>query len=226
MLTWIRSIIRYLIQIIYQYTILRRKHVKIFHPAKFNQNTVFAGYNRIHKYSCVSNSNIGRYSYIGNNTILPNCVIGSFCSIGDSVNVVTATHPSHTFVSTSPLFFSTLGQCNDTLVSQAKFDESLQIDGRAAIIGNDVWIGRNVLIKGGIRINDGAIVAMGAVVTKDVPPYAIVGGVPAKIIGYRFSEDEIEFLLKSRWWDKEITWIREHINSFYDINEFKRNTFK
>ena len=70
-------------------------------------------------------------------------------------------------------------------------------------IGNDVWIGLNATILDGVTIGDGAIVAAGAVVTKDVPPYAVVAGVPAKIIKYRFTESQIDFLLKFRWWEKD-----------------------
>ena len=71
-------------------------------------------------------------------------------------------------------------------------------------IGNDVWVGSNVLIKGGIKIGDGAIIGMGAVVTKDVPLYAVVVGVPAKVLKYRFKPETISLLLASRWWEKGI----------------------
>ena len=71
---------------------------------------------------------------------------------------------------------------------------------RKTEIGNDVWIGEHATIKAGVKIGDGAIVASGAVVTKDVPPYAIVGGVPARLIRMRFGEDTVKRLLASRWW--------------------------
>ena len=88
------------------------------------------------------------------------------------------------------------------------------------IIGNDVWIGEGVTIKGGVRIGDGAIVAMNACVTKDVPPYAIVGGVPAKIIRYRFTDEQIKFLLDFQWWNKSLEWIEKHAEIFVDIETF------
>ena len=85
-----------------------------------------------------------------------------------------------------------------------------------------MWIGEDVKIKGGVTIGDGAIVAMGAVVAKDVPPYAIVGGVPAKIIKYRFSQDVIEELLSIKWWTKDDAWLKENASCFRNIDDFIR----
>ena len=88
-------------------------------------------------------------------------------------------------------------------------------------IGNDVWIGDSAIIMDGVKIGDGSIIAAGAVVTKDVPPYAIVGGVPAKIIRYRFDEDDINFLLELSWWEKDKKWIKENAEKFSDIRNFR-----
>lgn len=92
-------------------------------------------------------------------------------------------------------------------------------------VGNDVWIGAKATIMSGIKINHGAVVAAGSVVTKDVPPYAIVGGNPAKIIRYRFTEQQIESLLKIKWWDWEESKIKEHAMKLWnnDIDEFIQN---
>ena len=85
-------------------------------------------------------------------------------------------------------------------------------------IGNDVWIGANAVILDGVAIGDGAIIGAGAVVNKDVPPYAIVGGVPAKIIRYRFSDEQIEFLLINQLLNKSDQWLREHYKDMHNIN--------
>ncbi len=95
-------------------------------------------------------------------------------------------------------FYSTRKQCGATFADRDYFDEQSDIS-----IGNDVWIGARVFLIEGIHVGDGAIVGAGAVVTKDVPAYAVVGGVPAKIIRYRFTQEQIEYLLELQWWDKE-----------------------
>ena len=90
----------------------------------------------------------------------------------------------------------------------------------AVVIGNDVWIGANVVILPGVKIGDGAVLGSGAVITKDVEPYSIVGGVPARIIKYRFSSDIIEKLLVIKWWDWSMEDIKNNIELFYTPIEF------
>ena len=91
------------------------------------------------------------------------------------------------------------------------------------IIGNDVWIGYNATIMGGCTIGDGAIVATGALVKENVEPYTIVAGQPAKVIGKRFEDEKIAFLMKIKWWDKPEAWIKSHAADFEDISKFERN---
>lgn len=135
---------------------------------------------------------IGRCTYCGDNVNVPdkNTQIGSFCSIASNVNIGLFEHPLN-YLSTSPFFYT------ESLGWKNGYQE---IYTKPVKIGNDVWIGINVCIKDGIEIGDGAIIAAGAVVTKNVPPYAIVAGVPAKVVKYRFSKEIIENLLKLEWW--------------------------
>lgn len=146
--------------------------------------------------------------------------IGRFTSIGSEVRTVTGTHPYKLpFATTSPLFFSTRLQAMESFTETQRFEEILP----GVRIGNDCWIGMRVLLNGGISIGDGAVVLSGAVVTKDVPPYAIVGGVPAEIRGYRYDEQTIRFLLEAKWWDKPVPWLREHSALLCDMDALKKS---
>jgi acetyltransferase-like isoleucine patch superfamily enzyme len=177
-------------------------------------NTSFGNYIKINNNVSLNKCRIGDYSYIGDSSSFLNCKIGKFCSISSNVKVGLGRHPSNELVSTSPIFYSSKGQLPLTFISTIKNDfiEYLSVE-----IGNDVWIGYHVTIIDGVKIGNGAIIAAGSIVTKDIPDYAIVGGIPAKIIRYRFSPKEIEFLLKFNWWDKDIIWIEEHADLFNDI---------
>ncbi|MDD3416196.1 MAG: CatB-related O-acetyltransferase [Lachnospiraceae bacterium] len=117
--------------------------------------------------------------------------IGRYCSFASNIHYFGANHPMH-FGSTSPYFYS------------KSFGYDVQdVERKELDIGNDVWCGYNVTITNGCsKIGNGSVIAAGAVVTKDVPPYAIVGGNPAKEIKYRFDDDTINLLEKSRWWEK------------------------
>lgn len=184
----------------------------------------FEGANSVSKFSTVVGSKVGLGTYIASYSKLFKCKIGRFCSIGQKVQIVFGNHPTHDFVSTHPFFYSTETQIGTSFIDKTKFNEFTFLNDNKDYfveIGNDVWIGYNVLLMSGIHIGDGAIIAAGAVVTKDVPPYAIVGGVPAKVINYRFTEEEIEFLCDLKWWNKDIKWIIEKADLFDNIEKLR-----
>lgn len=158
---------------------------------------------------------LGDLSYIAANTRINNTKIGNFCSIGPDCRIGIGKHPAKIFVSTHPAFFSILKQAQVTFVDKNYFEEAEEI-----IIANDVWVGANVVILDGVNISDGVIVAAGSIVTKDIPPYAIVAGVPAKVIKYRFDKEEIDQLLKIKWWEKDIKFLENNYKKFHDIKGF------
>ncbi len=184
----------------------------------------FCGLNMVDYDSKVNNSYFNIGTYCSFNCRINKAKIGKFTSIGPRVYIGYSTHPTKKWVTTHPAFYMDL---RSTLkYSFHKEKEALfnawkeAIPGYLVEIGNDVWIGGDVRIMDGVKIGNGAIIAAGAVVTKDVPPYAIVGGVPAKIIKYRFTDEEIDFLQDFKWWDKPIEWIAKNYIKFKDIESF------
>lgn len=186
------------------------------------KNIKCEGYNTISKDSTVINVSIGFASGISMNSYILDACIGRFTALAPGVRIVKGSHPTSQFVSIHPAFYSLKKQYGFTYVKEQRFNEFRTVNGKyAVVIGNDVWIGSNALTMEGVVIGDGAIVAAGAVVTKNVPPYAIVGGIPAKIIRYRFVEDDIEFLLKLQWWNKPLEWIKLYAEYFDDIEKLR-----
>ncbi len=169
---------------------------------------------RIHKTSKVEsgshlvNTTMDRYSFCGYNCEIANCDIGSFCSIANGVIIGGGMHPIK-WVSTSPVFY----EGRDSV--KTKFSTHIREMVKRTTIGHDVWVGQNVLIKQGVNIGTGAVIGMGSVVTKDVEPYEIVGGNPARVIRKRFDNDTIEGLLNLNWWtfpDSELEELAVYFN--------------
>ena len=152
---------------------------------------------------CPQHVRIGDYTYINSAHIYDNVQIGKFCSIAHQVCIAPGEHYLNR-LATYPVKIRVLGQDWNNVFPEKK----------QTIIGNDVWIGNNVTILSGIDIGDGAVIAAGAVVTRDVPPFAIVGGVPAKILKYRFSDEVIRKLEHLKWWDKNINWVKKYKDIF------------
>lgn len=160
--------------------------------------------------SNVLNASVGKYSYIGRNNGVTNAQIGNYCSIGSFVTIGGGVHPLNR-ISTSPLFYD-IG--NDWRTSDFISKDNKEVDQLLTVVGNDVWIGDYSYIKAGVTVGDGVIIGAGAVVTKDVLPYAVVGGVPARVIRYRFSQEIINALLGIKWWDRDDEWVKRHVSLF------------
>ena len=204
-----------------QRRMLEKKEIYLKKTTKIDRTT-FGGKNKIGENTDIIRSSIGFASYIGDNCYLRQCKIGKFCSIGSWVKVITGKHPLH-YAMTHPISFNNdylkkFNLCSDKIVNYLGRYEYVS-EKYYLEIGNDVWIGQSAEIMSNVRIGDGAIIAAGAVVTKDVPPYAVVGGVPAKIIKYRFSEENIEKLLKLKLWDKDTDWLRENADKLSDVDK-------
>lgn len=214
-------------QLILQKYLSAKFNVKFGSSVVVDRDSVFEGNNFLNDHSTFLQSYLGRGSYIAGHSYLYKASVGRFCSIGQFVKNDFALHPSNSFVSTHPAFFSVKKQAGYTFVTENKFNEIrfADKDGNWLVkIGNDVWIGHNVNILDGVTIGDGAIIGAGSLITKNVEPYSIVGGVPAKIIRMRFTDEQRDFLLKYKWWDKDMSWLKKNADSFSSVDEFIKNS--
>lgn len=186
---------------------------------------VFSENNRIYRRTLLRSSKLGKMTYVAEGTSVGFTEIGAFCSIGPNVSLGgLGWHPTDR-LSTHPAFYSSRLQAGTTFVKNNNgIDNETEL--QHTKVGNDVWIGAGCIILDGMTIGDGAIIAAGAVVTKDVPPYAIVGGVPAKIIRYRFDINTITALLKWRWWELSNDEIQAMATQFMDQSLWNTKTIE
>lgn len=202
------------------------KKVRFWYTTHLSHRCFFEGKNEVGQHTNFFGS-MGYGSYIGGDSLV-SAEIGRFTSIGPRCTYINATHAyCEPFVTTSPLFFSPNGGhnpqhesfCTEQLVEEFRYyDRERELVNK---IGNDCWLGSDVTLIGGVEIGDGAVVLAHAVVTKDVPPYAIVGGVPARIMGFRYDKETISFLLQTRWWNMPLDWFPRHWQLLTDMKKFR-----
>jgi len=176
------------------------KYKKLFNPSislltLIDNESYVSRKAKVYSHVQVYKFSIGDYSYVAGNAEVICTTIGRFCSIADDVIIGSGIHTLNN-VSTSPIFTESRNALGEECTSLTNANPFKHVS-----IGNDVWVGSRAIIMGGVNVGNGAVIGAGAIVTKDVPPYAIVGGVPAKIIRYRFSDDVIAKLEEIKWWN-------------------------
>lgn len=210
-----------------RYLIYKRRYGRtgsvVKYTAHVRSGSVLEGQNIISRGSTFRGF-LGYASYLG-----PCCdlcaTVGRYSSIAPYVKSNPGIHTyRYPFVSTSPFFFKKGFKGGDEFatydtIKNLRFaDPERRTD---VLIGNDCWIGEDAFLAGGVRVGDGAVVLAKAAVVKDVPPYAIVGGVPARVVGYRYDKENVAFLLGLKWWDFPVEWLRAHWELFSNLDRLK-----
>ena len=166
---------------------ITHKHVSLF--SLWDKKSSFTPYTHVLSGAKLNNTKVGKYSRVGVNVNVNNADIGNYTAIGKDSILGLGQHPTNYLTSHSIFYKRGNWGWHDDWIAPIEFDDNKRIH-----IGNDVWIGRHCMVMDGVTIGDGVTVAAGAVVTKDIPPFAIVGGVPAKVIKYKFSQEMIDRL--------------------------------
>jgi acetyltransferase-like isoleucine patch superfamily enzyme len=159
----------------------------------------------------LQNARLGDFSYAASGTIINNAEVGPFCSIANEVVIGLAAHPTH-MASTSPVFYDPAQPLPRFFTREQVFTETLP----CTRVGADVWIGQRAMIRAGVTIGHGAVIGAGAMVTRDVAPYSIVVGIPARLLRSRFDDSLCHQLLESRWWELDATRLEELAPFFRD----------
>ncbi|MCA1032227.1 CatB-related O-acetyltransferase [Bacillus timonensis] len=204
--------------------LFKRKNKSVFIGpyVEIDPSTTKVGKNcSINAYSRVVNAEVGHYTYFAPNCTIMNTKIGSYCSVGPGTKIGLGNHPTH-FVSTSPIFYSTFGQLNGKKWVERDYYKEFE----SVSIQDNVWIGANVYVTDGVTIGEGAVCAAGSVITKDVPPYSIVGGVPAKVIKYRFDKETVQRLLELDLFSKDEKWLKKHLSGAIVPNDLLDQSIK
>lgn len=189
---------------------------KISKLSLITDNSIISSKTKVNRFCKIYSSYISDYTYIGPNSKIINSYIGKYCSIASGCNIGLANHTINN-ISTSPIFTE---RTNGTGYSWVKVDYPRTKLPKIEI-GNDVWIGERVIIiskNRSLRVGNGAIIGAGSIVTKDVPPYAILAGVPAKIIRFRFNQDIINKLQEIEWWNLSESTLKKKILIFQKDN--------
>lgn len=177
------------------------------------KNSLISSDSKIEAGSNIYNSKFKKHSFCGYDCDINNCEVGAFTSIGNSVIIGGGMHPLK-WVGMSPVFYEGRDSINK------KFSEFPRTKQKKTMVGNDVWIGQNAMIKAGVTIGDGAVIGMGSIVTKDVEPYSVVGGNPAKFIKFRFNEETVNKLLEIKWWNFSDSDLKKYAMHIQDPEKF------
>jgi acetyltransferase-like isoleucine patch superfamily enzyme len=162
----------------------------------------------------LSRTYIDDYTYIQSSSRIFNCTIGKFCSIAAGVTIAPGMHDLRC-VTTHPALLQ-----KSTPLPVVFSNRDNQITHKCVTIGNDVWIGENAVILDGVSIGNGAVIAAGAVVIRDVVPFEVVGGVPAKHLKFRFDADTICSIQQSQWWSMSEEWLHKNSSKMLNVDDF------